>query len=233
MIQKNPIVNEIGAVLFDMDGVLLDSEPLHDIVVSEVCRKFGRDVDRSELGQYVGTSSLEMWTEMRLDFDIDADVDTLVNMQWETIIEMLDTSGIGPSVGLIELMEELYERGVYMAIASSSREDFIEAVMDHLGIRKYISEVTQGFEVEHGKPEPDIYLLAAKKAGVLPANCLVIEDSTAGVGAGVAAGMYTIGYDNPTSNGQDIAKADMIVDSLTEIMDIVRPHLRPGQLADD
>ena len=118
-------------------------------------------------------------------------------------------------------MEFCHKKGIRVAVASSSRQDFMEAVFDHLDLWKYVEVFASGSEVENGKPMPDIFLLAATRLDVDPERCLVVEDSTAGVQAGRMAGMYTIGYDNPTSGGQNVNAADVVVKSLGEIPKII------------
>lgn len=212
----------IEAVLFDMDGVLLDSEPFHDEINLLILRSFGVDADTSVTNPFIGRTSEALWSELGPRFHIPLPIGELIELQWSTLLEKLPTSGLAPSTGLLPLLDALEQRGIRSTVASSSRGAFVEAVLCHLGIRERVEGFTCGQEVKHGKPAPDIFLLAAEKLGVEPGNCLVIEDSTAGVTAGMAAGMLTIGYRNPTSDGQDISKADYVVDSLTEIPDILR-----------
>lgn len=224
------------AVLFDMDGVLLDSEPLHDVVTLEVIRRFlphSKNANKadatpnfenfSRVGQdnlpsFMGASSLDMWTSLKKHYALSASVDELVNAQWETICKKLPASGIKASVGLYELLDEIKARGMKMAIVSSSRSDFINAVIEHLGIAKYVDLVVNGFEVKNGKPAPDIYLLAAKKLSLTSDECIVIEDSTNGVAAGRSANMFVIGYNNPTSLGQDVSRASVQISSLQDVL---------------
>ena len=144
-----------------------------------------------------------------------------MELQWKKNVSGLSDSGLERSEGLSELLEFCHKKGIRVAVASSSRQDFMEAVFDHLDLWKYVEVFASGSEVENGKPMPDIFLLAATRLDVDPERCLVVEDSTAGVQAGRMAGMYTIGYDNPTSGGQNVNAADVVVKSLGEIPKII------------
>lgn len=211
----------VTVVLFDMDGVLLDSEPFHDKVNEDIYKALGIVVDKADVNEFIGRTSNHRWTCLKERFHLARSVDELNNWQWKALIEELPDSGVGASVGLDMLLVFLKQNNVRASIASSSRNTFVEAVMDHLGLHEAMEGYTCGDEVANCKPAPDIFLLAAQKMGVDPAQCLVIEDSAAGVSAARAAGMYTVGYDNPTSEGQDLSLADVTVKNLSDICGII------------
>lgn len=211
----------IQAVIFDMDGVLLDSEPLHDETNLEILRNYGIHADKSITNPYVGRTSEALWSAMIKKFGIPADIDELIDEQWRLVVRALPGSGIKASEGLDELLTYIRDKNILASVASSSRNDFVEAVFDHLGLWPHMEAYTGGLEIKHGKPDPEIYLLAAGKIGVDPSACLAVEDSTAGVMASKAAGMVTVGYKNPTSEGQDVSPADYVITRLTEICAII------------
>lgn len=211
----------IQAVIFDMDGVLLDSEPLHDMTNLEILRSFGIEADTSVTNAFVGRTSAALWEAMISRYSLQASIDDLIDRQWRINIEKLPSSGIIGSEGLEELLSYLKEHRIKLSVASSSRNDFVEAVFDHLNLWEYMETYTGGSEVKLGKPSPEIYLRAAEKIGMKAAACLTVEDSTAGVQSSKAAGMYTVGYLNPTSDGQDLSEAEAIVSSLLEVRGIL------------
>ena len=211
----------ISAVIFDMDGVLLDSEPYHDQTTTSILESYGAKGAYEAIRPFVGRSPEDMWAAMKIKYDIPASVEDLVELQWKKNVSGLSDSGLERSEGLSELLEFCHKKGIRVAVASSSRQDFMEAVFDHLDLWKYVEVFASGSEVENGKPMPDIFLLAATRLDVDPERCLVVEDSTAGVQAGRMAGMYTIGYDNPTSGGQNVNAADVVVKSLGEVPKII------------
>jgi len=211
----------IRAVLFDMDGVLVDSEPFHDEVNLILLRRFGVEADQSVTNPFIGRTSEALWTAMKERFSLPLPVPELIELQWQTALTNLPDSGLAPSSGLIELIAHLRTHGIRMTVASSSRGSFVKAMLRHLGIWDDMEGFTCGEEPEHGKPAPDIFLLAASKIGMTPDHCLVIEDSTAGVAAGRGAGMFTVGYRNPTSDGQDVSAANRVVDDLSGVIAII------------
>jgi len=211
----------IKAVLFDMDGVLLNSEPLHDETNLKILSDLGVEADSSVTDPYVGRTSEALWKALKERFQLEMSIEDLMDRQWDTNIRNLPESGIGPSDGLCELLQYLRDNHFRATVASSSRGVFVEAVLDYLGISSFFEGYTCGEEINNSKPAPDIFLLAAKKMNVLPSECLVIEDSSAGVRAGKAAGMVTIGYVNPTSEGQDVSSADITVSNLADVCRIL------------
>jgi len=211
----------ITAVIFDMDGVLLDSEPFHDKVNEDIYRELGIVVDKADVNEFIGRTSNHRWMCLKERFHLAQTVDELNDWQWKALVEELPDSGVGASDGLDTLLAFLKQNRIRASIASSSRNTFVEAVMDHLDLHEAMEGYTWGDEVENCKPAPDIFVLAASKMRVDPAQCLVIEDSAAGVSAAKAAGMYAVGYDNPTSEGQDLSLADVTVRNLAEVSGII------------
>lgn len=211
----------IKAVLFDMDGVLLDSEPLHVVINSEIYKDLGITIDQDLINEFVGRTSSERWKRIKAKFGLEHTVEQLSDRQWNALIKALQDSELRSSAGLDTLLAYMKENGIRATIASASAGSFVEAVIEYLGLRDVMEGATTGDEVVHCKPAPDIFLLAAQKLGVPPSECLVIEDSSAGVRAGKAAGMFTVGYKNPTSPGQDLSPADTVVDNLADICAIL------------
>lgn len=211
----------IKAVLFDMDGVLLDSEPLHVVINSEIYKDLGITIDQDLINEFVGRTSSERWKRIKAKFGLEHTVEQLSDRQWNALIKALQDSELRSSAGLGTLLAYMKENGIRATIASASAGSFVEAVIDYLELRDVMEGATTGDEVVHCKPAPDIFLLAAQKLGVPPSECLVIEDSSAGVRAGKAAGMFTVGYKNPTSPGQDLSPADTVVDNLADICAIL------------
>lgn len=215
-------MSKLKAVLFDMDGVLLDSEPLHDKIAILVLQKFGIEANHDILNKYVGSSSKVMWEDLVVRFSLPSTSEELLDLYWKTIIDELKISGIQASEGILVLLENLRASKIVTAVASSSRRDFILAVMDYIGIAGYMDEIVDGFSIKNGKPAPDIYLEAARRLGVKSDECLVIEDSTNGINAGKNAGTKVVGYDNPTSLGQSMERADYVVKRLVQVVDIIQ-----------
>ena len=200
------------AVIFDMDGVLADTEPLY----VELNARFlaDRGIALADVGyeQYVGISAKTMWSRLREQFHLPETVDWLIAREKATFYEHLCRKNDLPAIaGVEDLLMELRAREVRIALASSSARRNIDLVLEKTGLADFFSVITAGEEVEKGKPAPDIFLLAASRLQVSPDDCLVIEDSRNGVWAAKDAGMTCVGFRNPGSGNQDLARADLVV----------------------
>lgn len=208
------------AAIFDMDGVLIDSEPLHLKLEEEFYKILGVDVSLEEHLTYVGTTSHFMWSNIINKYKLPYTVEELVEKDRKRYLDYITDNkedGIIPIEGVKDLIEDLYKRGTKLAVASSSPFNVIEIVVEKLGLSKYFDELVTGDFVEKSKPEPDIFLYAANKLKKDPKNCAVIEDSHNGVLAAKKAGMKVIGFQNPNSGNQDLKVADIIVNSFHEL----------------
>lgn len=201
-------------VLFDMDGVLFDSEPLHLRAKREL---LGRaEVELPELTASVGVSNRRFWEEMRTRFSLRESPEQLAQRQTERVLALLEREG-RPSEGLLELLSFLERAGVRSAVASSSPRRLCEGALRRLGLWRRFCALSCGDEVPGEKPAPDVYLRALALCGCAPAHAVAVEDSSTGIAAARAAGLFCIGYRNPTSGVQNLAGADCTVDHLLEI----------------
>ncbi|QHW33796.1 HAD family hydrolase [Paenibacillus rhizovicinus] len=206
------------AVIFDMDGVIIDSEPIHFYVDKLVLSKIvGMEVTGEYLEKYVGMTNPEMWKAIIQEYRLQQTVDELIEHQLSSKLKILNETPIQPISGILELLQNLSDNHIPLGIASSSPRRFIEGVLTKFDIRKLFNTVVSGEEVENGKPAPDVYIEAARILGIPPEKCTVIEDSRNGVLASKRAGMRCIGYQNLNSGNQDLSSSDHIVGSITEI----------------
>ncbi|MNW50994.1 2-deoxyglucose-6-phosphate phosphatase [compost metagenome] len=207
----------LKAFIFDMDGVIIDSEPLHYEIDIETMKYFGHVIEHQQLDKYVGMTNPEMWKHIREEHQVVQSVEEIIGYQLDRKISGLRALEIEPIEGIRELIHELKKRGYLVGIASSSPRLFIEEVVSKFGIAEHFDCIVSGEEVAKGKPAPDVYLAAAAELGVEPANCLVLEDSQNGVLAAKAADMRCIGFVNPNSGNQDLSSADEIVEHISDI----------------
>jgi len=207
----------IEAFIFDMDGVIIDSEPMHFDVDIRVMEYYGHPITQEKLEDYVGMTNPELWKSIREEFGMTQTVEEIIEYQLGHKIEVLRAAEMEPIEGIRELLAELKKGGIPRAIASSSPPVFIEAVLEKFGLRDEFQVVVSGEQVPKGKPAPDVYLRAAELLGVNPERCAVLEDARHGVAAAKAAGMHCIGFVNPNSGNQDLSQADLIVNSVGDI----------------
>ncbi|MGK9254024.1 HAD family phosphatase [Paenibacillus sp. P22] len=207
----------IKAFLFDMDGVIIDSEPLHFDVDIRVMAYLGAEITQTELEPYVGMTNPAMWKAIKEQYGFPHSTEEIIDYQLKDKLQELDKLDIEPIEGIRELLDELRSHGVAIGLASSSPRVFIEAVLGKFGLADYFGCIVSGEEVPQGKPAPDVYLEAASVLGIQPADCVVLEDSRNGVRAAKAAGMRAIGFINPNSGNQDLSEADFTVERIGDI----------------
>jgi len=206
---------EAQAVIFDMDGVIVDSEPRHERAFLQVLAELGYgDNHGLEFGSYIGRSDRDVWIDFVARHKPAHSLEALLSMKRKRVLEILRRDE-PLFVGLPELIEKLAAK-YRLAVASGSEPEVVEAVLRFKTLRRFFSVVTTASEVKHGKPAPDIFLRAAQLLGVDPGTCWVIEDSKPGVAAGLAAGMRVIAITN-THPAEELGSATRIVGTYEEI----------------
>jgi len=179
------------ALIFDMDGLLIDSEPLWWRVEIALAAQHGKVWNEEQAQQCIGTGLPNAVATIARELNIDIDVDQGVRWLVDAFIERADELQLKP--GARELIDAASAAGLPLALASSSTKRLIEAVMNRFGdIAARFQHKISGEHVTDAKPAPDIFLLTAERLGVAPAGCVVLEDSIAGVQAGITAGMQVI-----------------------------------------
>lgn len=207
----------ITAVIFDMDGVIADSEYFNIKAKHIILQNAGIEVDWHYHDKFLGTTHEYMWTEMKKEFpQLKEKIRYYIDLWVKTRKELIKEEGLKPMPGVVDLIQGLKEKGLKLAVASSSLKKDIMDNMDTFGITDCFDAFVSGSECEHGKPDPEIFLKAAKAIGKDPKECTVVEDSTAGVAAAKAAEMRCIGYAPEDAIKQDIHLADQIVTEFNE-----------------
>ena len=216
----------IKAVLFDMDGLMVDTESLATEAFIHSAKKQGYDMTKEETLMVLGftTKSIyEFWENYFKNSDVSGK--QLVDDHYKYIENVLFTTGPKKMPYIEELLKYLKENNYKVAVASSSNMNHIINNMEKTGLKKYIDEFASGAEVENGKPAPDVFLLAAERLGVEPKKCLVLEDSKAGVIAGSSAGAKVIMVpDMFKSDDECKEKAYKIVNNLGEVINMLEEN---------
>lgn len=207
-----PRLREIAAVVFDLDGVLVDSEPLHLRAANRVLERYGCAISEAEYIGYIGLGERATWKQWKRRYGLAPPVDELVAAHSAERCRAI-AAGVEPIPGSVALARDLHAAAVPLAIASSSTRPVIDALLEALGVSALFPVRVSGEdpEVSRSKPAPDVYLAAARHLGVAPAACLAIEDSEPGVRAAVAAGMHCVAVPNRWTRHQDFSAADAVL----------------------
>jgi len=219
----------LEAVIWDMDGVIADTAPYHFQAWRDVFQKRGIEFNlgdfRSQFGQRNDTIIRNAFKGNISPAAVD-----VIALEKEANYRQRVAPNVKPLPGAIELIRSLKNCGVKMALASSSPVENIQLVIGSLGIAEYFAATVWGREVAEGKPSPQGFLLAAKKLKVVPQNCVVMEDSVAGVAAAKRAGMKCVAVTN-TNPKEKLSEADLVVDTLESVTvdDLVRLFSKVSQ----
>lgn len=204
-----------GAVIFDMDGVLADTEPLNERASAAVLARRGASLTENEYRALAGQSNDASWDWITEHCGL---TDSPAILGQEYVCELLPRlSVLVPSPGVLELESHLTALGIPMAVASSSPRAAVDAVLDALGMARAFEVVVTGDDVTHGKPSPDIFRLASERLGVGPGECLVIEDSPHGIEAAARAGMRAVAVETRYFPREGL-RADLIIDSIERLL---------------
>lgn len=208
----------LKGIIFDMDGVLINSEPFHYQVWKEALKKRGINLDYEIYKPCIGSTVQVLMQILHEHYGVDEKDDSLLLEVKNLKQEMIEKQGYPPLIPYVkDMLERFHEAGYQMAVASSSPQEYIENVTSYWGISPYFQVLVSGEHVEHPKPAPDIFLKTADILGLLPEECLVIEDSENGCRAAKAAGMTCMAYYNPDSGKQNLQTASVVVEGFEEI----------------
>jgi beta-phosphoglucomutase len=209
-----------AAFIFDFDETIIDLEPQHTGAYEALCRALGDDYARMPESFRTGSGRriIDDIREMRAHFHWSASEEEIAARRQVLFDDLCARADLRPMPGVIEAIQTLQGRGFTLAITSSAVRSSIEAILARLGIREAFALIVDGSEVVNGKPDPEAYLVTARKLGVEPAACVVFEDSHVGVVAAKRAGMYCVAVRNPgAQTWQDLSAADVVVGGFEEL----------------
>lgn len=212
-------------IIFDMDGLIVDTEPLHQRALNAFMQVAGagHEFETAEYGRvFTGKPIYENAEYIRERFGLPQNA-VLISEAHRAMFNVLiaDARNLEPMAGLGSLLEWLKAKQMRSAIASSSRPEQVEMVARNLGVDHYFEQLVGNDGTLKPKPEPDVYLLALAKLGADPAETLALEDSSSGVRAAHAAGLYVIAVPNEFTHHQDFSAADCVLPDLDRVREFL------------
>jgi len=208
----------IQTVIFDMDGVIVDTEPVHHYAYQQHFSELQIDVSQEVYSSFTGNSTKNIYEKLKGIYNLSHEVGDLVLAKRAYFNAAFDSK---PDLylldGVLPLIQELHANGFQLVLASSSAKITIDRIFNRFGLYSYFSHIVSGEDFPKSKPHPAIFEAAAQLAQTPVENCIVIEDSTNGVLAAKAAGIYCIGYDSVNSKLQDYSQADRVIAHFSEL----------------
>ena len=215
------MLENIKAVIFDLDGTLVDSMWMWKQIDIEYLARFGIELPPDLQKVISGMSFSETAVYFKEQFHIPDSLEKIKN-DWNEMAMGKYRNEVLLKPGVLDFLRRLRERGIRTGIATSNSKELVRAVLESQKVLQYFDEVHMSCEVAHGKPAPDIFLLVAKCLGADPVECLVFEDISEGILAGKAAGMRVCGVEDPFSTEyreEKIRLADYYIESFCEILE--------------
>ncbi|MDO5292403.1 MAG: GNAT family N-acetyltransferase [bacterium] len=207
----------LKAVIFDMDGVIVDTEPQHTRALIRAGEAFHATLSTEYCEQFIGKHMDDLVLTLQRDYPQITDGQAFADKYNEYKIIIHEEEGLIPIEGTLNLMRSLHGHGIKVAIASSSEPYEINNVVKTFSLESYVDEAVSGSMVAHSKPAPDIFLLAAERLGVKPEECIIIEDSMNGSIAASRANITCIGYQNKSSGKQDLSRTCCIYEDMMSL----------------
>lgn len=208
----------IKTVIFDMDGVIVDTEPVHHYAYNEHFKQLNIEITPEIYASFTGNSTKNIFERLKAYFNLEQDVQTLVETKRNLFNEAFDKKeDLYLLEGVEDLIKELHQNGMQLVLASSSAKVTINRIFNRFGLHQYFTYIVSGEDFPKSKPHPAIFEHAVFLSETPRENCIVIEDSTNGILAAKAAGIYCIGYDSINSKMQDYSKADEVISHFNEL----------------
>ncbi len=208
----------LKAVLFDMDGVIVDSEPIHRVAYQKMFDEFEIEVSPELYASFTGKATLPICQYICSSFNLKISPEILVACKRKYFKELFDEdTSFKLLEGVLELIQEYHKKALVLVLASSASMININRIFKRFDLDPYFISKLSGADLKASKPHPEIFKNAAKASGFLPSECMVIEDSTNGINAAKAAGIYCVGYNSVYSKNQSYDDADLIITNFNEI----------------
>lgn len=203
------------AFLFDMDGVLIDSNPFHKIALNDFCKKYGQVLSEEQLLAKIYGRTNRDWITNVFGVLPEAQLKSYANEK-EQLFRDTYQNHVQPLNGLVGFLDQLDQHHIKRAIATSAPRANVDFTLKHTGLGPYFETILDESFVSKGKPDPEIYLKTATELGFDPGHCIVFEDSLSGVAAGKAAGCKVVGI-STTHNAAELGESDIVMPDFTGI----------------
>ena len=205
-------------VIFDMDGVIVDTEPVHSYAYFQHFAELNIDVSAAMFTSFMGNSTRNTFQKLKEIFPIDGEVEDLIQRKRTLFNDAFDSKeDLYLIEGVEKLIQDLHRNGMQLILASSASKVTIERVFNRFNLHQYFTDIVSGEDFPNSKPHPEIFEFAASLSIAPKENCIVIEDSTNGIRAAKAAGIFCVGYNSENSKLQDLSLADVVVNHFDEL----------------
>ena len=208
----------IQTVIFDMDGVIVDTEPVHSYAYFQHFAELNIEVSKEMFTSFMGNSTRNTFQKLKDLFPIDGEVEDLIQRKRTLFNDAFDNKeDLVLLEGVEKLITDLHQNGIQLIVASSASKVTIDRVFKRFNLHQYFTHIVSGEDFPNSKPHPAIFEFAADLSVASKENCIVIEDSTNGVIAAKAAGIFCIGYNSIHSKLQDLTGADVVINHFNEL----------------
>ena len=205
------------AFIFDMDGVIIDSEPIHTKIIRTTLIEHNITISDEEFDKFIGMSSTAVFSHFIKLYNLPYTSEEMLIDHMTQFKNYIIEHHLRPIDGILSLIQNLKAKNIPLAIASSSPLDVIQFVSKAFNIEQYFQCIISGEDLPRSKPDPTIYLKTAQTLQIDPTQCVVLEDSTNGCIAAKNANMYCIGFINPNSGKQNLSQADITINKINDI----------------
>ena len=207
--------NKISAVIFDMDGLMFETESLFAIAQSDIAKRYGKVFTLEIQNKMMGRKPLDAIKVMLEELEIDEDAEKIAKERDDAYRELIKVRS-QPMTGLFDFLDLLDKNGIRKAIASGSHHEWINTLLSQTNIKHRFEVIVSGQDVQVAKPDPEIYTKTVKMLELLPSQCLVLEDAVNGIRAAKAAGCCAVAVPNDYTRHLDFSEADHVVASLMD-----------------